>query len=59
MVGVRRVGKTSLVKAATYGMPRIYTDARKFEAMPYTTYDVFLEELRGGFTGFLSFVERS
>ncbi|MEM1526298.1 MAG: ATP-binding protein [Ignisphaera sp.] len=42
VVGVRRVGKTSLVKAVTYGMPRIYIDVRKFEFSQYITYDMFL-----------------
>jgi hypothetical protein len=32
VVGFRRVGKTSLVKAATYGLPRIYVDARRFRS---------------------------
>jgi len=38
VVGMRRVGKTSVVKAGTYGMARIYIDARAFEERPYISY---------------------
>jgi AAA+ ATPase superfamily predicted ATPase len=54
VVGFRRVGKTSLVKAATYGLPRIYVDARRFETSQYVTYDLFLEELKRSLSGFMS-----
>ena len=44
VVGFRRVGKTSLVKAATKGMTRVYIDARRFEGMGYITVKDFLNE---------------
>ena len=34
VVGMRRVGKTSVVKAGTYGMARIYIDARALRRGP-------------------------
>jgi len=43
---VRWVGKTSVVKAGTYGMARIYIDARAFEERPYISYGDLLEALR-------------
>ena len=46
VVGMRRVGKTSVVKAGTYGMARIYIDARAFEERPYISYGDLLEALR-------------
>jgi len=46
LVGMRRVGKTSVVKAGTYGMARIYIDARAFEERPYISYGDLLEALR-------------
>ena len=58
VVGFRRVGKTSLIKAATHGMPRIYVDVRKFESFQYMTYDMFLDELRKSVVSFLSFDKR-
>lgn len=45
VVGFRRVGKTSLIKAATKDMTRIYIDARRFEGMNYITVRDFLNEL--------------
>ncbi|BDR93403.1 hypothetical protein [Vulcanisaeta souniana] len=45
MIGFRRVGKTSLVKAATKDMVRIYIDARRLEGMSYITIRNFLNEL--------------
>ncbi|WP_243678075.1 ATP-binding protein [Vulcanisaeta distributa] len=45
VVGFRRVGKTSLVKAATKDMVRVYIDARRFEGMSYMTIRDFLSEL--------------
>ncbi|WP_243665955.1 hypothetical protein [Vulcanisaeta sp. JCM 16159] len=45
VVGFRRVGKTSLVKAATKDMVRVYIDARSFEGMSYMTIRDFLSEL--------------
>ncbi|MEM1598949.1 MAG: ATP-binding protein [Pyrobaculum sp.] len=42
VVGFRRAGKTSLVKAATGGGPRVYIDVRAFEDRGYVTYDDFL-----------------
>ena len=58
VVGFRRVGKTSLIKAATIDMPRIYVDVRKFEVLQYITYDMFLDELRKSLSNFLSFDKR-
>jgi AAA+ ATPase superfamily predicted ATPase len=58
VVGFRRVGKTSLVKAATHDLPRVYVDARKFEPSQYVTYEAFLEELRRGLSGFMSLDRR-
>jgi len=46
VVGMRRIGKTSVVKAGTYGRPRIYIDARSFEERPYISYADLLEALR-------------
>ncbi|MGC9050020.1 AAA family ATPase [Pyrobaculum sp.] len=46
VLGMRRVGKTSVVKAATYGRLRVYIDARVFEERPYISYDDFLNALR-------------
>lgn len=43
---MRRVGKTSVVKAATYGKLRIYIDARYFEEKRYISYGDLLEALR-------------
>ncbi len=54
VVGVRRVGKTSLVKASTHDLPRIYLDVRKFEESRYITYGMFLEELRKALNVFAS-----
>ena len=54
VVGVRRVGKTSLVKASTIDLPRIYLDVRKFEESRYITYGMFLEELRKSLSSFVS-----
>lgn len=46
VVGMRRVGKTSGVKAGTHGRPRIYIDARAFEERSYISYADLLEALR-------------
>lgn len=46
ILGMRRVGKTSVVKAATYGKLRIYIDARYFEEKRYISYGDLLEALR-------------
>jgi len=48
IIGLRRTGKTSLIKVATRDMPRIYIDARKFEERSYLTYRDFLREFRRG-----------
>lgn len=45
VVGFRRVGKTSLVKAATSKSLRVYVDVRAFEDRGYVTYDDFLSLL--------------
>lgn len=44
VLGLRRTGKTSLVKAGTKGLDRIYIDARRFEVRRYITYDDFINE---------------
>ena len=44
VLGFRRIGKTSLVKAAAKDMMRIYVDARRFEGVNYITIKDFLEE---------------
>lgn len=54
VVGVRRVGKTSLIKAATHDLPHIYIDARRFEEAKYMNYDMFLDELRKSLSKFAS-----
>ena len=51
VVGVRRVGKTSLVKAATFGMRRVYLDLRAFEWRRYITLDDVLGELGRAVSG--------
>jgi len=51
VVGVRRVGKTSLIKAATYDMRRVYLDLRAFEWRRYVNLDDLLEELARAMTG--------
>jgi len=58
VVGFRRVGKTSLIKSATFDMPRVYVDVRKFEVLQYITYDMFLDELKKSLSSFLSFDKR-
>ena len=45
VVGMRRVGKTSLIKATTYNLRRIYVDARAFEERRYITYADLLDAL--------------
>ena len=45
VIGMRRVGKTSVVMAATRGRLRVYIDARVFEDRPYISYQDFLEAL--------------
>lgn len=59
VLGVRRVGKTSLVKVATYNMPRVYLDIRKFETASYITYNELLEELRRSLNDFISFSKKA
>jgi len=46
VLGVRRVGKTSLVKAVTSGMRRIYIDLREFEWCRQMYLDDLLDKLR-------------
>ena len=46
LLGVRRVGKTSLARAATYDMARVYIDLREFEWRHYVTWDDFYAALR-------------
>jgi len=46
VLGVRRVGKTSLVKAVTSGMKSVYIDLRKFEWRRPVRLKDFLDELR-------------
>jgi len=58
VVGFRRVGKTSLIKAATRDIPRVYVDARRFETSPYLTYKLFLEELKKCLSDFTSLNRR-
>ncbi|MEM1608228.1 MAG: ATP-binding protein [Ignisphaera sp.] len=58
VVGVRRVGKTSLVRASTFDLPRIYLDVRKFEESRYITYGMFLEELKKSLNSFVSLDKR-
>ncbi len=45
VVGMRRVGKTSLIKSVTYNLRRIYVDARAFEERRYITYADLLDAL--------------
>ncbi|MEL9990587.1 MAG: ATP-binding protein [Thermoproteus sp.] len=47
VVGMRRVGKTSLIKAVTYGVPRVYLDVRAFEERGYIAYADLLDVLSG------------
>ncbi len=47
VVGMRRVGKTSLLRAATHGMSRAYVDARALEERRHVSYADLLEALRG------------
>lgn len=54
VTGFRRVGKTSLIKAATYALPRVYIDARKFESFQYLTYEIFIEELKASVSRFVA-----
>lgn len=54
VVGFRRVGKTSLIKVATHGLPRVYIDVRKFESFQYLTYEMFLEELKASISRFIA-----
>lgn len=54
VVGIRRVGKTSLIKVATHDMHKIYLDIRKFEFTSYITYDSLLEEMKSGLSSFMS-----
>ncbi|ADM28614.1 ATPase [Ignisphaera aggregans DSM 17230] len=54
VVGARRIGKTSLVKAATHGLPRIYIDARRFEGFKYLRYSDLLTEFRYAFNSLRS-----
>lgn len=42
VVGMRRVGKTSIIKAATRDALRIYVDVRAFEDKGHIAYDDFL-----------------
>ncbi|AEA12490.1 ATPase [Thermoproteus uzoniensis 768-20] len=46
VLGMRRVGKTSVVRAATRGRLRVYIDARIFEERAYISYDDLLGALR-------------
>jgi AAA+ ATPase superfamily predicted ATPase len=46
LLGMRRVGKTSLARAATHDMPRAYVDLREFEWRQYLTWDDFYAALR-------------
>jgi len=46
VLGVRRVGKTSLVKAVTSGMKRVYIDLREFEWRREIYLDDLLDKLR-------------
>jgi len=46
VLGVRRVGKTSLVKAVTSGMRRVYIDLREFEWRREIYLDDLLDKLR-------------
>jgi hypothetical protein len=46
VLGLRRMGKTSLIRVATADILKIYVDARKFEERNYITYRDFMEELR-------------
>jgi hypothetical protein len=46
LLGVRRVGKTSLARAATYNTTRVYVDLREFEWRQYVTWDDFYAALR-------------
>ncbi|ACB39381.1 AAA family ATPase [Pyrobaculum neutrophilum] len=46
LLGVRRVGKTSLARAATWDLPRVYVDVREFEWRTYVTWDDFYGVLR-------------
>lgn len=46
LLGVRRVGKTSLAKATTWNLPRVYVDVREFEWRTYVTWDDFYGVLK-------------
>lgn len=48
VVGIRRTGKTSLIRVATKDIVNIYIDARRFEERSYIIYRDFLEEFRKG-----------
>jgi len=58
IVGARRIGKTSLVKATTHDLPRVYIDVRKFESFTYMSYNMFLEELKKSLNDFISWDKR-
>ncbi|GAB6946204.1 ATP-binding protein [Vulcanisaeta sp. JCM 16161] len=58
VVGFRRVGKTSLVKAATKDIVRVYIDARRFEGMAYMTVRDFLNEFAKSLSQLLPFSRR-
>jgi AAA+ ATPase superfamily predicted ATPase len=45
LLGVRRVGKTSLARAATYDRARVYIDLREFEWRHYVAWDDFYAAL--------------